>query len=128
MRNLVFVYGTLRRGGYNNYLLTENRARFIGTGTVEGALLSFGSFPGFVKAQGSRVVGDVYIVNGKTVEQLDRLERVGVWYDRVRCTVTMDGQMAVAEVYVATEAMAGRGTPSQPVDGVYDWLRGEGGA
>jgi len=53
----VFVYGTLMRG-YELHRYLE-RAEFVGAGTIEGALVSLGSYPGLVDGR-ARVRGEVY--------------------------------------------------------------------
>lgn len=68
----LFVYGTLKKGGYNHHLLKD--AKFLGEATIFGKLYSMGSFPAMKEdgEQTSAVHGEVYEVDGFT--KLDRLE------------------------------------------------------
>ena len=44
--DLLFVYGSLRRGSSHHHILEGLHALFAGPGTVEGQLFDLGSFPG----------------------------------------------------------------------------------
>jgi gamma-glutamylcyclotransferase (GGCT)/AIG2-like uncharacterized protein YtfP len=59
---LLFVYGSLRRGFGAQGLMRRLRARYLGKGSVEGQLFDVGRFPAAVKAPRSRmrVVGELY--------------------------------------------------------------------
>ena len=62
MRNLIFVYGTLRRGFHNHYYL--DHADYIGLGkTVENFALYYDVVPHVVEKSISQIVGEIYIVN-----------------------------------------------------------------
>ena len=80
--SLVFVYGTLRKGEVNNYLL--NRARFLGNHNTEPhyKMVSLGSYPGVVKNGRTRIAGEVYEVDAETMTALDRLEGYPIDYTR----------------------------------------------
>jgi len=68
----VFVYGTLKRGGYFHNVLLNSR--FIGEGTVEGQLYNIGNFPGLVQGKGE-VKGELYELGSETsLERLDHIE------------------------------------------------------
>ena len=56
---LIFVYGTLMRG-FSLHRLLDRRARFVGTGTVEGRLVSLGDYPGLASGPGGKVHGEIY--------------------------------------------------------------------
>jgi len=76
MKRLVFVYGTLRRGGrLHSYMKT---AEFIEAGTTPGRLFSLGSFPGAhfgsTYPGSSGIHGEVYAVDKTTLDKLDSLE------------------------------------------------------
>ena len=72
--SLVFVYGTLRKGEVNDYLL--NSASYLGHHTTEPhyKMVSLGSYPGVVKQGRTRIEGEVYDVDAETMTALDRLE------------------------------------------------------
>lgn len=72
----VFVYGTLKRGYWNNHLLQSSQ--FIGSAVVRGALYSLGGIPGMKEHDHDGntydVMGEVWIVNDATLTRLDHLE------------------------------------------------------
>ena len=80
--SLVFVYGTLRKGEVNDYLLKT--ARFLGHHTTEPhyKMVNLGSYPGVVKQGRTRIEGEVYDVDAGTMAALDRLEGYPVDYTR----------------------------------------------
>lgn len=99
--NLVFVYGTLRKGCHNNYYLQGSTlgrdAVFVGIAqTVE----KYGFFvepvygiPYAVERKDGRVVnivGEVYEVNDTTLENLDRIENHPYSYKRSLVQVDID--------------------------------------
>ncbi|MDZ7363752.1 MAG: gamma-glutamylcyclotransferase [candidate division KSB1 bacterium] len=46
--NLLFVYGSLMRGMERGHFLSEQKAKFLSTAAVAGALYALGDFPGLV--------------------------------------------------------------------------------
>lgn len=72
---LIFVYGTLRKGGHYHKRYLED-AEFLGETSVSGVLFSLGRFPGahFQAGHQSAIVGEVYRVSRVTVDRLDMLE------------------------------------------------------
>jgi gamma-glutamylcyclotransferase (GGCT)/AIG2-like uncharacterized protein YtfP len=80
-RQLVFVYGTLRKGEINHNLLESSE--FIGGYVTEPKfeLHDLGEYPGLVEGTSS-IVGEVYRVNDETLAQLDILEDVPIEYRR----------------------------------------------
>ena len=73
MTDLVFVYGTLRKGCGNHRLLTEQVK--LGKDTIKGYRMYslHGGFPGVVEGnEQDYVVGEVYEVD--TIRRLDGLE------------------------------------------------------
>ena len=85
----VFVYGTLRRGEPNHYLLES--AKYIGTTkTPEGlfVLHDLGPFPAAEPVDvvwSPSIVGEVYEVDDETLKKLDTLEGVDSgFYRRIR--------------------------------------------
>ena len=67
----VFVYGSLKRGFHNHYLLKGSK--FIGEDSTRGKMLSLGAFPGVIKGDGP-VHGELFIVDDETLQKLDALE------------------------------------------------------
>lgn len=81
MLHQVFVYGTLRQGQCNHYLLQESV--FLGkcTTLAQFDLFDLGAYPAAIA--GSRcLVGEVYQVDEFTMAKLDELEDYPVEYDR----------------------------------------------
>jgi len=78
--SLLFVYGTLRRGGEGHRLLERLGVVYVGKGSVAGELYDVGSYPGALKSQdpSSRVVGEVYRLSNATqaLQRLDEYEGV----------------------------------------------------
>ncbi len=92
---LVFVYGTLRRGGSNAFRM--DGAEFVGRGTVAGFLHTITWYPGLVLASDcGRVVGELYRVGPEQLRALDEFEGIsaneieGAEYRRVRVEVVPD--------------------------------------
>ena len=75
-RELVFVYGTLKRGGSNHACLIGQK--FIGPAqTIAGyRLISLGDYPGIISDQTrtTGVTGEVWSVDDRCLQQLDELE------------------------------------------------------
>ena len=83
----VFVYGSLKRGFYNNTLLYQSR--FIGERITQDEtwiMRSLGGFPGVVRklhgGMSASIFGDLYEVDDMTLARLDRLENNGHFYSR----------------------------------------------
>lgn len=81
MKN-AFVYGTLRKGSYNHYLLQEkgttNKVTCLGKGRVKGKMYNVGGYPKAVldregTGEHSFVV-EAYEVNAVVEKMLDNLE------------------------------------------------------
>ena len=79
--SLIFVYGTLRRGGKSHELLERLGAVYLGKGSVAGELLDLGTFPGALKSglPPTRVVGEIYRLPDPSgaLKTLDEYEGVG---------------------------------------------------
>ncbi len=74
MSDLVFVYGTLRRGEANHHLLSG--AEFCGLHLTRPRyrMLHLGTYPGVVSGGSTAIEGEVYRVDGRGLVDLDRLE------------------------------------------------------
>lgn len=93
---LVFVYGTLRRGGSNAFLM--DGAEFVGRGRVEGKLYAISWYPGLVLERDMGwVTGEVYRVSQEQLRALDEFEGIsaneieGAEYRRVGAAVALEG-------------------------------------
>lgn len=94
----VFVYGTLKKGQSNNYLLEG--AEFLGEYRTppKYSLYSLGQYPAMsVKDLGVAVLGEVYQVDTKTLGLLDLLEGVPDLYKRITMSC---GKYGKCHVYV----------------------------
>lgn len=95
--DLVFVYGTLKRGQRNHYLLAG--AEYLGPASTEPKyrLIDCGPYPALlddVKRCGPEVeplavAGEVYRIDAATLAALDRLEDEGRLYRRAVIEVLM---------------------------------------
>ena len=76
--NLLFVYGTLRRGFLLHHHLRRMGAEFIATAKVQAELFDLGEFPGACKSTkpGKTVEGELYRLHRveSTLRVLDQVE------------------------------------------------------
>lgn len=95
----VFVYGSLKKGYWNNVLL-ENQ-EYVGDGIVRGFdMLSFGAFPAIVPNNDGIIHGELYSVDDVALHRMDRLESNGSFYQRELKNVEIDGTVEEAWVYI----------------------------
>ena len=81
MTNLVFVYGTLKKGFGNHRLLEQ--AKFGGRGYIERVkMLNLGAFPALIRGGTRAAEGEIYYINDHTLSALDRLEGHPTFYER----------------------------------------------
>jgi gamma-glutamylcyclotransferase (GGCT)/AIG2-like uncharacterized protein YtfP len=121
----VFVYGTLKRGKGNNYLLGDSP--LIGTATTkEGFVLFNCGFPkavDFTKDALSHpllpVKGEVYDVDDRTLRRLDSLEGHPDWYCRRYVPVQVGDEEQEAMMYVMPQYQTA--PLSSIVNSVYCW-------
>lgn len=103
-KHLVFVYGTLRRGFVNHSLLESSC--FVGMGrTLEHYALYVGALPYVIRNDPvSPIIGELYEVDGKTLENLDDLEGHPDEYRREEVSVVSDnGEKISAWLYFYPE-------------------------
>ncbi|MGI8735298.1 MAG: gamma-glutamylcyclotransferase family protein [Pyrinomonadaceae bacterium] len=75
MKHLVFVYGTLRRGGARSMSIRFPNSKFIADAKVSGSLYDLGAYPGLLLNESNTfVVGEVYEVDDETLTELDDFE------------------------------------------------------
>lgn len=111
-RELLFVYGTLRRGAKHplHAVLAEN-AEFVGMGTFQGRLYDVGGYPGAVPSEnGTDVVkGEVYALRDpqRVLRVLDRYEGCAsddphpTEFRRVQAPITLEnGRQVMAWIYL----------------------------
>ncbi len=107
-KTLVFVYGTLKRGGAWSHLLDD--AEFMGSG------LTLGRYPMLIddipylldENMGHQIQGELYAVDASTIRALDALEQHPVWYQRKLKRVTVGGESLSAFIYFLTPACYGQ--------------------
>jgi len=104
----IFVYGSLRKGLGNHYLLAN--ARFDGEArTTPGFhLYDLGAFPGMIATALGRagVVGEIYLVDDGTLARLDRLEGHPRWY--CRTPIHLDDGREVETYLLRLDQVTGR--------------------
>ena len=99
-KHLVFVYGTLRRGGVRAMPDLFPEAKFIGQAKVRGNLYDLGTYPGLLLDESdSLVVGEVYEVDDETLGKLDEIEASSL-YRRKQVEVSLAGRKVTCWVYV----------------------------
>ena len=109
--SLVFVYGTLKRGGRNHSYLAGQQ--FIGEArTANGyTLYSLGDYPGMVHSTeaGDDVVGELWDVTAACLARLDRLEGLAEGlYARAAISLLPPFADQMVETYLYSRSLAGR--------------------
>jgi gamma-glutamylaminecyclotransferase len=89
----LFVYGTLRPAALSHapthiQAAMQTSARFVGAGSVAGALHMVSWYPGLIEAGDGRVIGDVYALDATLLNALDVYE--GAEYARSLIKVSLD--------------------------------------
>ncbi|MDB6115649.1 MAG: ytfP [Lacunisphaera sp.] len=107
---LVFVYGTLKRGGSNHLFLAGQR--FVGNvRTAPGfTLYSLGDYPGMVRAPGDTagVAGELWAVDENCLPELDRLEGIDEGlYERIDVLLAPNPFAGSAQTYLYARAPHG---------------------
>ena len=100
-RQLLFVYGTLMRGGRAESNLSD--CTFIGKAILKDyAMFDLGWFPGIVSQKGEWTEGELFMVRDGDLSRLDHYESEGNLYRRERVTVesSIGRQQAWAYVYL----------------------------
>jgi gamma-glutamylcyclotransferase (GGCT)/AIG2-like uncharacterized protein YtfP len=90
-KHSLFVYGTLKKGFYNNSILEKGNAIFEGDSEIENfVLISLSVFPMafFVKEKEHKIIAERYSIDDVTLKRLDRLEGYPSFYNRMIATDT----------------------------------------
>ena len=115
-KHLVFVYGTLRRGGVRAMPELFPGSEFVGVASVRGRLYDFGEYPGLVlDGAGGAVAGEVYEVGGETLKMLDRIE-APAYYSRRETEVSLGGEGLKCWVYEPDLSLYPSRTPIESGD------------
>ena len=96
---MVFVYGTLRRGGSNHFRMADSR--FVAEGKVRGKLYRIDWYPGIVVDENAGpVMGEIFETDALTIAALDEFEGNG--YRRVKIAVEWvdAGESFTAEAWI----------------------------
>jgi gamma-glutamylcyclotransferase (GGCT)/AIG2-like uncharacterized protein YtfP len=106
---LVFVYGTLRRGYGNHYLLEEGARLLDLARTAQAYALYALEIPFAIKDQAvSTLRGEIYAVTPECLARLDELEEHPTWYRRELVEVVTDqGDNLQAWLYFYPEPRGG---------------------
>ena len=111
--DLLFVYGTLRRGGSNDIARIAPAARWHGTARVRGLLCDLGRYPALLlAADAGWVQGELYAVPADAWAALDALEEPvtprrpdGEYFKTTTGVELPDGSACEAWIYVANPAV-----------------------
>ena len=99
-KHLVFVYGTLRRGGTRAMPIIFPDSTFIDNAKVHGRLYDLGAYPGLLLDESSSlVVGEVYQVDDDTLNKLDDIEAESHYW-RKQVELSFGGSRKICWVYV----------------------------
>jgi gamma-glutamylaminecyclotransferase len=135
MTHRVFVYGTLKSGFRNHYLLKG--CEFVGSAaTVPIYRMIENGFPVIIPdPEGKPLAGEIYTVDDEALARLDQLEREGSSYDRKLIDATLslvNGEHlpTKAFIYVGREDRFGKAFARGPLyetvneRGELDWKVG----
>lgn len=105
-KHRVFVYGTLKRGGYFHDALEHST--FVGTGSTVDlfGLYDLGPYPCAVRKSISTLKGEVYEVDRDTFALLDRIESYPELYTRAKVRVSGSFGKVTAWIYLLNEVHA----------------------
>ena len=111
----VFVYGTLKTGYPLNWVLVEGRGKLLESEAIlHGAiLLDLGKFPAAIDTGDDTsdyqvVHGEIWEVNSKLLKELDRIEGVPTFYQRVAKDVAVGDELMDVQVYMLPSITTGR--------------------
>ena len=98
-KHLVFVYGTLRRGGARSMSIRFPDSRFIADAKVSGSLYDLGAYPGLIlNESNSLVVGEVYEVDDEILNELDDFEASSNYW-RKQVEISLGTQRRICWAY-----------------------------
>lgn len=94
----IFVYGTLKDGCRNDYLLKDSKK--IGNAiTVDKFGLFEDNFPYLIKKPIFNIKGEIYFIDNKKLEELDRFEGAPEYYERDLINVFLGEKVIQAFTY-----------------------------
>lgn len=115
-REMVFVYGSLKRGFRNHHVMNQSAGRCAGTAVLTGYGLHSvysGAFPGIVRRDNRyKVHGELFSIPAERLPRMDAFEGVPSLYTRERVRVRSGKRKFWAWVYVfARTAELGKRVP-----------------
>lgn len=106
-RFLLFVYGTLKRGGVRNGVIAAQKYLGEVRTVPRYALVDLGSYPGLVHAEdGQHVHGELYEVDTALIATLDAVEGAPSLF--ALADVELEGRDRLARSYFYQQGAAGR--------------------
>jgi gamma-glutamylcyclotransferase (GGCT)/AIG2-like uncharacterized protein YtfP len=107
--SLVFVYGSLKRGEYNHWLIASSQFIGLATTDCEFRLFALSTYPAMVRwpAAPLAIEGELFRVDAVTLARLDYLEENGRLYQREEIAVAIadDGRREQAWTYLSLEPL-----------------------
>ena len=101
----VFVYGTLKKG-YGNHETYLKDSKELGPARLEGLMFHLGQFPAInLSERFTTIHGEVYEVDWENLLDMDRLEGIPHFYDRIETPVAPHG---VVWTYIFPHARAAK--------------------
>jgi len=98
-KHLVFVYGTLRRGGARAISNIFPDSKFIADANVRGRLYDLGAYPGLLLNEtNSLAIGEVYEVDDEILSKLDAFE-ASSYYWRKQVEITLNTHKRMCWIY-----------------------------
>lgn len=89
----VAVYGSLKRGFSNHFLLMNDYSEYYTSGTTDSgySMFSLGGFPGVVrdKESDNKIFIEIYKINSNILSNLDLLESNGSFYTRELINISL---------------------------------------
>lgn len=99
MSTLLFVYGTLRKGGENQVTRLYPTSVFVGDASVNGKLFDMGGYPAIrLDDGGGSIIGEVYEIDDETLAKLDEFE-TDAGYDRMPIEIAVNGETRKCWIY-----------------------------
>lgn len=108
-KELVFVYGSLKRGyGNHGFLVDQNFLGVAKTSESNFYMVSLGAFPATIRHEsGKKITGEVYEVDEQTFKSLDQLEGQGSLYSRNKEMFDLqNGKKVEAWIYLMPRQIA----------------------
>jgi len=120
----VLVYGTLKKGGSNHYLIEAAGGQFIGYDMVEGPydMFDLGAIPAVVPAQDGKtrkVRGELYAITPEGLASLDMLEGHPNLYRRSKVWTEIHKRRAWMYQLVSDNFMLGIDDDDKRVAGLW---------